>query len=824
MDETQRQLSLLRFCAIEIYLRRLLIMCETVIVSFKEVATSNLDSHHVFVDLEARRKMDAELDSGIDRLLTSKEKLVYKNVPLPLTSKIMDHVKSCIDDEKLIVPHPMFHRDGDIELSRANDKKGASARKIILLFLDYLKTNVKLKERFIVFKGFKVCEDGPEESSESPAAPPTVEEPEMEEPHCSNCTEKDDQILRLSRRNHATRKRLSREDLEYDDLEDKHIAPKRSCQESYQDRIRSLQDELKQEKCKRSEVEAKNGAVVAQLDAFAKRHGHNELSPNMVYYIISNLVGNHMSVRQVEGTFQVMSSVLPMLKGYRFPSTGTVQKVIWSIPTLNDSHAVHYFNESTTFCVQTDGSKKAGKDILAALMVNEVGKPFVFDARECFSGDSEDHAEGILDMLTDIGNRAEALKEIEEGHAWPWVKTQLGKIAMAMSDSCNQALNVRKRLIDLIKDVCGMDKVILSGDCSMHQISNMEKHTASCLSSEAQAALKLCNEVLASSSLNSEKSKWERHIKEKQFSFRSEIGLRFSCKGHNAEVMVLKWDELKQFCLAHPTSKKLQQLQVLLTSSVRDEITAFASVWGICLGPLWNHLRTANVVNSIIRLEKFIALADESKVRCPVEVMTDGTVNKCIVDGLDSSVNCLKDGSTSQLMFQHLSLLELEDHPLIKHSLIDMLDIASKYVASLRRNWVDYENIPEGLLKNIGFTNQLVEQFFAVADFVLKLAPHACLFTRTEIARGMFNHLCPWLQSIDEGQRLNLVMKAYRHANDTRLGARNAEDILAEAHANAEANRYATVQHEYALVEQCYDLFSNKFFPINSIKSAMFDF
>ena len=791
-------------------------MTETVLISFKEICVdAAVDGHHVLIDLDECRKTDSEFDVLVSRLANRHSKHGCKDVPSVLISTLMRHVKTRLDSEKLIVPHALLHKSDDLETLKENNLRGTNTRKITVLFLDYLKANEKLKEQYVRFKGYKVVEDQmnvpdfedePWEFEEEPMEEP-VEEPLEELAHCSKCEEKDNEILRLKRQLNATRKRYSRESYISREFDEEEVNAKRSCQESHQAQLRTLETGLVHEKLERATVQTKNDIVASQLDDFAKRRAHNEISPSMVQYIIENLVGNHMSLRQVEGSFNVMVSALPMLKKYKFPSTGTVQKGVWSIPTLNDLHAVAFFNESTTLCISSDGSKKADKDILAVLVVNELGKKFLLDARECFSANSEDHAEGILDMLVDLGNRAEALGAIDEGAAWPWVQTQLSKIVMAISDSCHQALNVRKRLIALVREATGNpEQAILSADCSMHQISNAEKHAASCLSNEAKTVLKLANEVLGSSSLNSHKNKWDAFIEASQFRFRCEVGLRFGCKGHNGEVLVLKWDDVKSFCLAHPMSPKLHQLQLLMTSTVYDEITAFACVWGVCLAPLWNRLRTSNVVNSIMLLDKFVTLAEESNVRCPTAVMTDITFNKCIADTIDGSVLVsLKEGSTSQLMFQHLSLLEIDEHRLVKSSLIAMLNASASYVRSLRRNWMDYDDIPHGL-QNIGFTQQPVEQYFGVLDYILKCISHACIFTRTELARGIFNRLHTYIQSIEEEQRSKIVMKAYRHANDIRLGARHAEAVLAEAQMSAESQRFAAVQHEYGLVEQCYNI------------------
>ena len=230
-----------------------------------------------------------------------------------------------------------------------------------------------------------------------------------------------------------------------------------------------MQTQLEKEIKARSEVEAKISAMTAELDAFAARRPRNELSTTLISHLVGLTVEAHMSIRQCEAEFQILQESMPSLAKYTAPSRYPINKIHWTIASLNDHHAFAFMSKSSSYGLFFDGSTKIGKHLWAAMLINEEGEAFVIDCKEGLSSKSADNCDGFIEMIQDLSMRLAAYQLIDDPVAF--VKDQLSKINMVLSDSCPEAKLTRVLISNMIKATVGDDDmIIILGDCTMHQV------------------------------------------------------------------------------------------------------------------------------------------------------------------------------------------------------------------------------------------------------------------------------------------------------------------------------------------------------------------
>ena len=80
-------------------------------------------------------------------------------------------------------------------------------------------------------------------------------------------------------------------------------------------------------------------------------------------------------------------------------------------------------------------------------MINETGQSLLLDARESLSHSSDDNAESVLNAFCELSFRGNGLNLVD--NEWEWVKCQISKISMIMSDSSRRLFQNRIGKLEL---------------------------------------------------------------------------------------------------------------------------------------------------------------------------------------------------------------------------------------------------------------------------------------------------------------------------------------------------------------------------------------
>ena len=354
----------------------------------------------------------------------------------------------------------------------------------------------------------------------------------------------------------------------------------------------------------------------AELSRFAGRGSNREITPVMIEHLIGLQTKCHESVRQCKNSLDLLSQSLPSaMRPFDFPSRGPIHKVCWSLPSLNDLQSACFLRESASLCLCFDGSTKMNESIFAVSVVNECGNSIVLDARVAVEHTSTANADAIMNCFSELSIRVNELDSEIVTEPWGFAQETLAKVTMIMSDSCAEARKTRKNVAALIKEAVDNDEqVIILGDCSMHAISNMEKHMWKSMSAKAKESLSIVNQVLASRSLDSLWREWHMEVNnDSKLFFVPEIGTRFGHRGGNAAIIVIAMPKLVRLCKVHPENTRLQSLlECLQDPRVVEELFALAIVWHICLAPMWEKLRSAPTKAAIELFNSYIKVADRA--------------------------------------------------------------------------------------------------------------------------------------------------------------------------------------------------------------------
>ena len=128
-----------------------------------------------------------------------------------------------------------------------------------------------------------------------------------------------------------------------------------------------MQKEIDNQIMQREKIELELNKLKGELSAFADRTLRREISPELMSFTVGQLVHCQMSVRQVKKTFDVLKESLPMFNKFEFPSRHPIQKMVWSLPVLNDRQSIEFLGNSSHLTLCFDGSRKMNKSIFDAV-------------------------------------------------------------------------------------------------------------------------------------------------------------------------------------------------------------------------------------------------------------------------------------------------------------------------------------------------------------------------------------------------------------------------------------------------------------------------
>ena len=441
----------------------------------------------------------------------------------------------------------------------------------------------------------------------------------------------------------------------------------------------------------------------ADLDNFAGRGPHKSISNRMKLKIVGSLTKNNLSMRQIENELKDLSGQIEYFKQFKMPSRKPIQSVAYSLATLNVQQSIAFLESADQLMISFDGSTKMSKGIQAVLLVNQDGDCHCLEAFETANGTAEALAHGFLQTFVSL-----SFAGVQEGiiDISPdiWSRTQIAKISMIMSDSCNSASKTKTVLAQIIKDLCeDEDMIIFVGDCGMHLVSNAEKQLVKTLSKPTVTVLKTINEVLASDK-DALTGTWNRQYP--QAKMKREHGSRFSHTSHNAVNALLFVTELRDFAANNGHSIKLRELENEFSkheSLIKAELQAMAACWFLVLSPLWIHLRKSHAKPSLDVIDSFTNFAKYSESDLTMKV-TDKVSNPSynsfmhLHSPITDSEAVLRDTLIGMIQENH----ESAD---LNGSIKKMLKGASSYMLKLSDKWVR-DAIPDESVK-FPFSNQV---------------------------------------------------------------------------------------------------------------------
>ena len=383
----------------------------------------------------------------------------------------------------------------------------------------------------------------------------------------------------------------------------------------------------------------KLAALEELIDDFAARAPRKELRPTTINFILKLSITSQLSTRQIEFVFEGLSKSLPVFSAFNFPKHTTISKVLGVLEPCNDYLAVKYLNSATMLQLCFDGSIKHSKSVLAALLINQAGEKYFFDARWSLDGTAKAHCSVIINMFERLANRASTQNFISMP-ADQWFKQQLSKIVYILSDSCNQALSTKKLLVNMIKNICEVpNKKIFIGDCGLHLAMNQEKHAAQALGPNAMKVLKTIQEKLAASTSLSNKSfctEWQDHVSLDNVAspckakFTPNNGSRFSQQSRNSARIVIHMQTLIDFSSQHSSLTGLNSILSAHGYEIEEELLAFSLVWYFILDPMWIDMAKCKLPEAIEIWKIFSLFVTDLQNSDPVAFLTSPKTNKLI--------------------------------------------------------------------------------------------------------------------------------------------------------------------------------------------------
>ena len=87
-------------------------------------------------------------------------------------------------------------------------------------------------------------------------------------------------------------------------------------------------------------------ALQADLDAYIGRGARNSISDRMKFKIVTSLTKNHLSIRQIESEIEDLQDNVAYFKKLDKISRHPIQKVAYSIASLNVHQSVEFLESS----------------------------------------------------------------------------------------------------------------------------------------------------------------------------------------------------------------------------------------------------------------------------------------------------------------------------------------------------------------------------------------------------------------------------------------------------------------------------------------------